>query len=209
MARTTYSWDPDTRQFVDEGGKRVDRKKLLALLLLLISFGKIRAGRLTQALVDGGSLTEWQDQMTQLIRGLMLAAAGLAGGGLDNLGPAQLTAVDTAVTAQLVFLQAFVQSVKDGLTLGPGVVARAQLYPQSAWAAYAAMVRKAEQDAGIGWERRVLGDSRESCQDCLDAAAAGWQPDGTLPALGDSECSYGCRCEWEFSDTKPAESDSQ
>lgn len=40
-----------------------------------------------------------------------------------------------------------------------------------------------------------------NCDDCPPLAALGWQPIGTLPAIGDSECGHLCLCHFEYSDS--------
>ncbi len=46
-------------------------------------------------------------------------------------------------------------------------------------------------------ERRVLGDAMH-CLDCPPLAALGWQPIGTLPMIGDTECGGHCHCHFEY-----------
>ena len=54
----------------------------------------------------------------------------------------------------------------------------------------------------IKWERRVLGHPKtEHCADCPPLAALGWQPIGTLPDIGDSECEGRCLCHFVYSDS--------
>ncbi len=48
-------------------------------------------------------------------------------------------------------------------------------------------------------ERRILGRPKtEHCPDCPPIAALGWQPIGTLPMIGDTECGGLCLCHFEF-----------
>ncbi len=54
----------------------------------------------------------------------------------------------------------------------------------------------------IKWERRVLGHPKtEHCADCPPLAAMGWQPAGTLPDIGDTECEGRCLCHFVYSDS--------
>ena len=51
------------------------------------------------------------------------------------------------------------------------------------------------------WERRILGHPKtHHCHDCPPLAALGWQPAGTLPDIGESECGGLCLCTFEYRD---------
>ena len=50
------------------------------------------------------------------------------------------------------------------------------------------------------WERRLLGNPPTGhCSDCPPLADMGWQPVGTLPDIGDTECGGFCWCWFEYS----------
>jgi hypothetical protein len=54
----------------------------------------------------------------------------------------------------------------------------------------------------IKWERRKLGNPPTGhCSDCPPLADMGWQPIGTLPDIGDTECGGFCWCWFEYSDS--------
>jgi hypothetical protein len=46
-------------------------------------------------------------------------------------------------------------------------------------------------------ERRILGLA-DHCSGCVAAAAQGWQPLGTLPAIGDTPCMGNCKCTFMY-----------
>ncbi len=81
-------------------------------------------------------------------------------------------------------------------------VARAEQYGNSVWQSTVNGDRAATVRAAVMLEeRRVLGRPKtEHCHDCPPLAALGWQPLGTLPALGDTECGNLCLCHFEFRD---------
>ena len=80
--------------------------------------------------------------------------------------------------------------------------ARAESYADSTWQGAQRVDRAAIIAAGIErWERRVVGHPKtEHCTDCPPLAAMGWQPIGTLPPIGDSECGHLCLCHFVYSD---------
>ncbi len=58
--------------------------------------------------------------------------------------------------------------------------------------------------AGFDVERSILGPAEDHCYDtphtegCVGAAAAGWQPLGSLPTPGLRSCGPGCQCRMEY-----------
>ena len=79
-------------------------------------------------------------------------------------------------------------------------IARAESYGNSAWQAAQRINRGQAMLHGIfKAERRILGHPKtEHCDDCPPLAALGWQPIGTLPAIGESECGHLCLCHFEY-----------
>lgn len=81
-------------------------------------------------------------------------------------------------------------------------VARVEKYANSSHHAAQQANRAAAIQQGVfKVERRVLGRPKtEHCHDCPPLAALGWQPIGTLPDIGETECAHLCLCHFEFAD---------
>ncbi len=81
-------------------------------------------------------------------------------------------------------------------------VARAEQYGDAVWGAAQEVNRKRMIRGGVYVEeRRVHGKfNDEMCATCHNAVQAGWQPIGTLPRIGDSECGGNCHCFFQFAD---------
>jgi hypothetical protein len=97
-------------------------------------------------------------------------------------------------------------------------VARAEMYGNAVWQAaqgayHDEIVAEAEQPpparppgtttppVGLRYERRILGHPKtHHCEDCPPLAALGWQPIGTLPRIGETECGGMCLCRFEYTD---------
>jgi hypothetical protein len=158
----------------------------------------------------------------QFVRELILSST-LALSGPSPLTGAELDGVDSEAQKQEQFFDRFQQEIlapKEKLitipvsevtqfidvlpsAMTPGqFVARAEKYADSAW--QAAQRINHEQAVGQGqykFERRILGSPKtEHCEDCPPLAALGWQPIGTLPAIGDSECGALCLCHFRYSE---------
>jgi hypothetical protein len=85
-------------------------------------------------------------------------------------------------------------------------VARAEQYGNAPWQAAQRINHKHRKAfGGWRWERRILGNPKtEHCHDCPPLAALGWQPIGTLPEIGLTECGGLCLCHFEYSDQTEA-----
>jgi hypothetical protein len=97
-------------------------------------------------------------------------------------------------------------------------VARAEMYGNAVWQAaqgayHDEIVAEAEQPPparppgtttpplALQYERRILGHPKtHHCEDCPPLAALGWQPIGTLPRIGETECGGMCLCRFEYTD---------
>jgi phage portal protein BeeE len=126
-------------------------------------------------------------------------------GTLALVGPTEIAAdLQAAVVVearrQTQFLQGFHQaSVLGQQPLDGTFPARAASYGPSAWGPPQNAVRVALPSAGVTEERRIRGAS-ESCPICVEEAAKGWRPVGTLRPIFDSFCRSACRCHFEYAD---------
>lgn len=206
-----FTWEDG--EFVDTDGEPVDRKKLLLLVLLLMQFGRASARTASEDLIAGEiTIDQWAIRMSTMVRSLMISQGVLAYGGAANLTPERLAIIEELINNQQTqYLDKFVESIRRGdIEIGPAIISRSELYALPGWPAYAKLERQREIADGIGFERRILGDSVESCPDCIDYADQGWVEAGTLPDIGqESQCSYGCRCEFLYSSTLPHGEDSE
>lgn len=139
----------------------------------------------------------------QFVRESILAAT------MSLLGPAPLTGeeLDAAEREAVRQEQWFDRFRDEALTPGPAMtpaqfVARAEKYGDSAWQAAQRVNHDTATKRGVAiMARRVLGHPKtEHCSDCPPLAAKGWQPIGTLPRIGDTECGPLCLCHFEFLD---------
>lgn len=91
--------------------------------------------RATDALEQGGDVTNWRDTMARLLTRYSAAAlqAGQDGAPLGDAGKA---AVTKQVQAQLGFLDGFTAEIQDAATFEQGWKARAEMYAKSIAAPY-------------------------------------------------------------------------
>ena len=113
--------------------------------------------------------------------------------------------------ALLLLLRGFAREVASGKQARNGILlVRSDLYASAARGTYEDMGTYVNQVyGGRTQERRVLGDA-EHCrtvrtraeavlgqpglEGCVELAAKGWQPIGSLPKIGQSPCRSNCKC---------------
>lgn len=154
------------------------------------------------ALRDGSiSLAEWQTRMLGQIKRLHITEAAAARGGWAQMSQADWGAVGQRIRFQYERLRNFANQIASGeQRLDGRFMFRVEMYANAGRGTYEESVRRFERVYHHRMlERRVLGVA-DHCEDCLDAAAEGWQPIGTLPAIGDSVCLTNCHCTFEYAD---------
>ncbi len=84
------------------------------------------------------------------------------------------------------------------------VIARAEQYGDAPWGAAQQVNRQRMAKGGTyTMERRIHGRLVDDmCETCSAAVAMGWQPIGTLPRIGDSECIGACHCFFQYQDAQ-------
>jgi hypothetical protein len=134
----------------------------------------------------------------------VLAVAGPDPSVLDD--PVVQTAMAEQVDEQMGYMEAFQDRiVSEARPLAPAFVANAEQYGSAVYGGAIQVQRIQVIAAGKHKEeRRVLGDEVEHCRHCPPLADLGWQPIGTLPALGytwdgePSDCRVHCACHFIY-----------
>lgn len=154
---------------------------------------------LTKSLAAGDTtVAEWREAFAVELRRATSQMYALGRGGW-----AQMTAEDRALVtdrlkSEFGYLQQFAQDIQAGNLSEAQIEARMNMYGNAIRSSYYEGERTAKEAAGYTMERRVLNPG-ESCPDCIEYAGMDWQPIGTLPAIGDSQCLGNCNCNFEYS----------
>lgn len=162
-----------------------------------------------------GAIGRFFDRARQFVRELIFAGA-IAFKGDDEFDESEQSALNHQANIQRQYFDKFEREVvrnppreiADLSTqiivaapppMTPGqFVARMELYGNAAWHAAQVNARGGIIKSGLyNEERRVLGDAKH-CEDCPPLAELGWQPIGTLPGIGSTECMGFCHCHFEY-----------
>ena len=144
------------------------------------------------------SLADWQLQVRAEIKSMHINAAMVARGGRDQMTPADWGRTGRELRNQYEYLDKWAADIASGkVKLDGRANVRAQLYGDASRSTYEQNRRAVASMNGYTQERRIL-HAKESCTDCLEYAARGWQPIGTLPRIGESVCRTNCKCTFEY-----------
>lgn len=200
MAAPSYTFDDRALRYRHSGtGRFVSEAAIQEAMQQVIEAEAQRLLAMSGRLIAGTiNLPTWQTAMVEGIRTIHTVGAGLAAGGFARLDAQTIQRAEDLVRVQLAFLQRFALQVQTGEQPLNGVFERrVQMYVEAANTTVQEIRRDQADQAGYDQERRKLGIA-DHCRDCLKAARRGWQPIGTLPRIGESECRTNCQCVFDF-----------
>lgn len=206
-------WDADKKQYYEAGTEKYISAVTLrnSAIEPFIARVKVAMREIDSKLQNKAiTLTDWQNQMAQLVKALQIAPALVAVGGVANASDVDKAGIAASVAAMLLFLRDFAKDIQSGKQpINGTLLARTDLYANSARDAYEEARRNALIVGAIAagealQERRVLDRQADHCTTqggrlgCVELAAKGWQPIGTLPRLYDTPCRTNCKCHFEY-----------
>jgi hypothetical protein len=166
----------------------------------------------------GRSLHQQVNRLRMRIRNFIRES--IVAGAMALLGPRPLTGAELDQAERLAqmqeqFLGAFMDKVAQAppafrpdktteiIAIAPPMtmdqfIARAESYGSVVWGASQEIARATIKNNRIFDQERRWMAVAEHCQSCPEAAAMGWQPIGTLPPIGDSECMNNCKCSFSY-----------
>lgn len=160
---------------------------------------------LTEQLRSGAiSVQEWRSGMEASIKSAHVAAGVAARGGFAQASQADYGWIGSQIKTQYQYLDRFAAQIVSGAQpLDGTLTSRADLYAQAGRVTHREMERRMARIGGKSEEKSVLG-AADHCEGCVGAASQGWQPIGTLPAVGSRECLSRCHCRMIFRDAAAA-----
>lgn len=195
-----YSYDPRSKRYRDLiTGQYVSAAQVRGAVDYVINAVADKLRGVTQLLIDGAiSVGDWQTQIAALLMNLHTAMGMAAYGGISGMTDANTAALSAAIEKQYGYLLNLAQQIASGKQALDGtLLARIELYAEASRGTYENAVRElAMADPNLTEEQRVLGVA-DHCNDCV-ADADHWEPIGSLPDIGDSQCLARCHCSFEY-----------
>jgi hypothetical protein len=200
--RMDAAWSYDRRigRYRDDRGRFLSKESVDKLVDSRIDQLEANLRRYTRMLADGNlTLDQWQGSVREAIKNAHIQAALIGYGGKDEMGPAEYGRIGQRLRAEYTYLQGFARDLLDGRISNPMALARVSLYAQSVRGSYWQGTELRQQQQGFSLMKRKLDGQAQHCQDCLDYAARGIVPIGTLPLPGQRcACRARCRCSIEY-----------
>ena len=191
-----WSYDRKTGRYRDERGRFLSKDAVGKLVDGRIGKLETQLKGFTRMLTDGSiTLEQWQGSVREAIKIAHIQAAIIGHGGRSSMGSAEYGRIGQRLRTEYSYLQGFVRDLLDGRISGAMAVARIGLYAQSVRGSYWEGSEAREKERGFSLMRRVLDSQAQHCQDCIDYAARGVVPIGTLPLPGQRcACRSRCKC---------------
>jgi cytochrome P450 len=186
-------------------GRFVARSRINSLMEQQVSGSENRMAQIVQGVADKSiSPGAAQEAMRDEMRRLNLANAALGKGGIEQLDFRDFGRVGNQLRDTYARIGNLVDGVENGTVTLPQALRRIEGYALEARNMFFAAARAASQATGRMYEERRILHAQESCPDCIEYAAEGWTPQGTLPLPGEqSECGKYCRCTMEQREVTP------
>lgn len=200
MPSFQYGYNPRSRRYVDlNSGRFVAASDVRQAVDTVIDAETAKIRGISQPLIDGKiNLAEWQLQTSALLKSLHVAMGLAANGGLKNTSNADLGYIGSLLKEQYGYLRQMVVDIKTGKQALDGtLLARSALYTQAARGTFEDVVGRAAQNGGATQEKSLLGIA-DHCGECVDEAAKGWQPIGSLIPVGQRLCKSNCHCTMSY-----------
>jgi hypothetical protein len=195
-----WSYDRNSGRYRDEKGRFLSQASVEKLVDARIDKLEASLKRFTRMLSNGDiTLDQWEASVREAIKGAHIQAAIVGYGGKDQMGSGEYGRIGQRLRSEYAYLQGFARDLLDRRISYPMATARVGLYAQSVRGSYWQGTELRKQQQGYGLMRRILDPQAQHCQDCLDHAARGIAPIGSLPMPGQRcACRARCKCRVEY-----------
>ena len=195
-----WNYDPISGRYRGANGRFLSQTAVEALV-----DGRInKLGRLLRrytSMLDRGDITldQWQQSVREALKLAHVQAAMIGGGGRNSMTPVEWGRIGQRLRAEYRYLEVFARDLLAGGVSTPMALARIGMYAESVRGAYWEGTSMRQERQGYSLMRRILDSQAKHCQDCLDYAARGVVPIGSLPLPGQRcACRSNCKCRVKY-----------
>jgi hypothetical protein len=151
------------------------------------------------AQLASGSITvqAWEAAMRDYLRTQFTDAMILAKGGREFVTFSDWGYMGSALKKQYEFLSNFANDISKNTMSEAQILARMELYKDSAYSALADFMAREALRNGYSEEQNALGVA-DHCDDCLTQTARGWVAIGQLIPIGERICIVRCKCTMRY-----------
>jgi hypothetical protein len=195
-----WSYDPISGRYRGENGRFLSKAAIEALVDGRIKKLNGQLQDFTRRLIDGNiTIDQWQGSVREALKPAHLQAAMVGAGGKNALSQSDYGRLGQRLRSEYSYLQNFASDILAGRVSGAMALARIGLYAESVRGSYWEGTTIRQEKQGYSLMRRILDSQAQHCQDCIDHAARGIAPIGSLPMPGQRcACRSRCRCRIEY-----------
>lgn len=198
--QSSWRYDPISGRYRGANGRFLSQRAVEALVDGRINKLAAALRRYTDMLSRGDiTLDQWQLSVREALKLTHVQAAIIGNGGKDSMGPAEWGRIGQRLRAEYAYLQGFARDLLDGRISPAMALARIGLYAEAVRGTYWEGTTIRQEKQGYSLMRRILDSQAKHCQDCLDYAARGMVPIGSLPLPGQRcACRSNCKCSVKY-----------
>jgi len=200
LDESSWSYSPVSGRYRGLNGRFLSESAVEALVDGRISRLNRNLRRFTNMLSRGDiTLSQWQESVREALKLSHAQVAIIGSGGRDSMGPAEWGKIGQRLRAEYRYLESFARDLLAGSVSTPMALARISMYGESVRGSYWEAVGIRQERQGYSLMRRILDSQAKHCQDCLDYAARGVVPMGSLPMPGQRcACRSNCKCRVKY-----------
>lgn len=195
-----WSYDPISGRYRGANGRFLSKAAIEALVDGRIKKLNGQLQDFTRRLIDGNiTIDQWQGSVREALKPAHLQATMVGAGGKNALSQSDYGRIGQRLRSEYSYLQNFASDILAGRVSGAMALARVGLYAESVRGSYWEGTTIRQEKQGYSLMRRILDSQAQHCQDCIDHAARGIAPIGSLPMPGQRcACRSRCRCRIEY-----------
>lgn len=206
-----YRWNQAAGRYIGPDGRFVGQQTIRQELDRVLDSITDQMVSLSQQFRSGAiDGRQFQVSSMDLIKRTHLAAAALEKGGWNQLTQSDFGRVGQIVRQEYGYFNNLIRQIESGEQRLDGTLdSRMRLYGQAGRGTYHKFERESRAVQGYDEERSIL-HGRDHCSTstrpgCVEEAAKGWQPIGTIAPIGSRTCLSNCRCSMSYKNSRTGE----
>lgn len=193
-----FAWDASRQRYIDlRTGRVISSARVRAWVDVALTNTERHLQSVTQRLINGEiNLPAWATTVQRELKVMHTGLSEIAIGGKAEWSLSQSGRLGARLRMLYEKLNGLALGWEQGLVSPAQMLARTDMAVQAGRGTYEGMFRGMMRDSGMTEEMRTLG-ATVHCSDCPPLAGH-WEPIGTLPGIGDTQCLSRCSCSFDY-----------
>lgn len=207
-----YYWDTTVGRYRGSDGRFVAKSVIDSFINRSLLTSANVSDTLGQMVSNGlVNVNDWKLSFREEIKGEYIRQYLTGKGGLDQMTSKDWGSIGGMLKEQYGYLDGFAQDIASGNLSEGQILARSNMYINSAEEALERAKETVAKDLGFDMVEWEIDTSVENCDDCLAFAAMGVvlvdeDPyNGAYPGSGDTQCLTNCHCKLNYTNAESGE----